>query len=66
MERMTPEQLKELFKGSNLRTLKIPRDARNGAEELELTEEDDEILDRIWDERGRREREEKMKEQEKK
>ena len=66
MERMTPEQLKELFKGSNLRTIKIPRNAMNGAEEIELTEEDDEILDRIWDERGRREREEKMKEQEKK
>ncbi|MBP9889544.1 MAG: hypothetical protein KBF93_24835 [Leptospiraceae bacterium] len=66
MERMTPEQLKELFKGSNIRTIKIPRNAMNGAEEIELTEEDDEILDRIWDERGRREREEKMKEQEKK
>jgi hypothetical protein len=66
MERMTPEQLKELFKGSNLRTIKIPRNVMNGAEEIELTEEDDEILDRIWDERGRREREEKMKEQEKK
>ena len=63
---MTPEQLKELFKGSNIRTIKIPRNAMNGAEEIELTEEDDEILDRIWDERGRREREEKMKEQEKK
>ncbi|MBL0265781.1 MAG: hypothetical protein IPQ05_18420 [Leptospiraceae bacterium] len=60
---MTKEEIKDLFKKhKGLRTIKISK----GAEEIELTEEDDEILDRIWDERGRREREEKMKEQEKK
>gem|GEM_PF-3980781 len=59
---MTKEEIKDLFKKhKGLRIIKISK----GAEEIELTEEDDEILDRIWDERGRHEREEKMKEQKK-